>query len=275
LLGKTKVTRQKLALCGAVGLWLMTAACSMLPPTKDETVENNTCWYSSCLANLPRSQCKTDWYWAQIAQCIDMYIYIYIIYIFIYLYHVFLGNWSCAKWILPRIPGCTLQKTLGLKQRLTFTKSQMSSLQNKPFDIQTLCKQFNTDPPTQALHLPNLWNCLRDFRFDHQELHQVDGRMAYVQAKKHHIETPTSSIATRSVNGGAPTSESTNSASALQCKKYMYCPTCCRLMSFCETKLPLIIQSWRKGHFCCGFIILNHWIKVHLFWAQGRTRNLQ
>ena len=54
----------------------MTAACSMLPPTKDETVENNTCWYSSCLANLPRSQCNTDWYWAQIAQCIDIYIYI-------------------------------------------------------------------------------------------------------------------------------------------------------------------------------------------------------
>jgi hypothetical protein len=92
LLGKTKVTRQKLALCGAVGLWLMTAACSMLPPTKDETVENNTCWYSSCLANLPRSQCKTDWYWAQIAQCIDMYIYIYYLYIYLFI--------SCLSWQL-------------------------------------------------------------------------------------------------------------------------------------------------------------------------------
>jgi hypothetical protein len=153
LLGKTKVTRQKLALCGAVGLWLMTAACSMLPPTKDETVENNTCWYSSCLANLPRSQCKTDWYWAQIAQCIDMYIYILFIYLFIYIMS-FLAT--------EAVQSEYFQEFQGAHCRRLWAWSSALRLQNHK------CQVFKTSPSTSRLYASNSTQILQHKPFTSQ-----------------------------------------------------------------------------------------------------------
>ena len=236
LQGKTKVTRKSwhYAVLLAYNLWPLPVVCCL--PQRMRLLQT----IPVCiLQNSPRSQCKTDWYWAQIGQkLIQIAQYVDI--------------W-CLSWQLKLCKVNTSENSrvhtaedFGLEAvpyvyKVTNVQPSAQALRHPDF-VQAL-QHRHTDPPTQALHVPKPLKLFARLPLWSSGV-PLSCRMAYVAKKppfwdphlfhSHQIHQWWRACVWKCKQCFSPSMQE-------------YCPMYCSMMSFCETKLPLIIQVMHKG----------------------------